>query len=48
MHDCKECMQFFVQCPCCKIAFCPSCGKVEGDDDEEDDDEEDDANATDQ
>lgn len=33
MHDCVECMQFFVKCPCCDELFCPSCGKTEEDED---------------
>jgi hypothetical protein len=34
--DCKECMSFFVTCPCgCGVSFCPSCMSEEDDGGEE-------------
>jgi hypothetical protein len=35
MYDCKECMEFFVRCPCCNMEFCPSCEKTERDEEDE-------------
>lgn len=40
MYDCKECLEFYAECPCCGEAFCPSCGKRESDKEQENEDTE--------
>jgi hypothetical protein len=46
---CSDCQEFWVICPCCQVAFCPTCSKTEEGQNEEDEEggEEDDRTTSD-
>ncbi|MED1403883.1 hypothetical protein P4U07_13785 [Bacillus mycoides] len=39
MNQCPTCNEWWVQCPCCDVSFCPKC-MLEEDDVEEDEEDE--------
>jgi hypothetical protein len=38
IEQCSDCLTWWVNCPCCDVSFCPSCGKLEDEEIEEGED----------